>query len=68
MKHKITIRRRMPDASLQTVTYRLEHIYSSGGDEEQARLLFDLEVQANAVAGGSSDGPAVRVWVQDDDE
>ena len=64
MNYKVTLRRRSPDGSLQTATYKLEHLHSSGGDEEQMLLLVDMEMQAN---GGWQDSGRnqVRVWVEE---
>lgn len=64
MNFKITIRRRNPDGSLETATYNLEHVHSSGDDEQQLKLLLDMEQQAN----GADPGGGVRVWVEEKSE
>ena len=65
MNYKITLRRRHPDGSLETATYRLEHVHSSGGDDSQALLLAHMEVQANSQPSLVDNIPPVRVWVEE---
>ena len=63
MNYKITVRRRLPDGKLQSATYKLEHLYSTGDDKEQANMLDTMEAQTNGEALGNV--IPVRVWIEE---
>lgn len=63
MNFKMTVRRRKPDGSLETATYKLEHLHSSGDDENQALLLALAEMQANTALDFET--MPVRVWIEE---
>jgi hypothetical protein len=68
MNYKLTVRRRKASGELEAATYRLEHLSSSGGDDEQLELLADLEFQANNSSFVLSDNRTqVTVLVEESD-
>ena len=62
MNFKMTVRSRDHEGKLRSATYKLEHVHSTGGDEEQRILLLAVEAQTN---GEKIPNCTARLWIEE---
>ena len=58
----MTVRTIDADGKLRSATYKLEHVHSTGGDEEQRILLLAAEAQTN---GEKIPNCTARLWIEE---